>query len=65
MCMKSKGVTTQMKALDEYFLMVVLTLLLKRVHVYAIFVLVQKLIFLCREKKQTNREPGEKPLESD
>ena len=31
----SKGVTTQMKALDEYFLMVVFTLLLNRVHVFA------------------------------
>ena len=35
--MKSKGVTTQMKALDEYFLMVVLTLLLNRVHVFVNF----------------------------
>ena len=34
---KSKGVTTQMKALDEYFLMVVFTLLLDRVHVFTIF----------------------------
>ena len=34
---KPKGVTTQMKALDEYFLMVVFTLLLNRVHVFAIF----------------------------
>ena len=33
--MKSKGVTTQ--ALDEYFLMVVVTLLLNRVHVYCNF----------------------------
>ena len=31
--MKLKGVTTQMKALHEYFLMVVFTLLLNRVHV--------------------------------
>ena len=30
--MKPKGVTTQMKALNEYFLMVVFTLLLNRVH---------------------------------
>ena len=36
--MKPKGVTTQMKALDEYFLMVVFTLLLNRVHVFAILV---------------------------
>ena len=36
--MKPNGVTTQMKALDEYFLMVVLTLLLDRVHVFAKFV---------------------------
>ena len=35
--MKPKGVTTQMKALDEYFLMVVFTLLLNRVHVFANF----------------------------
>ena len=35
--MKPKGVTTQMKALDEYFLMVVLTLLLNAVHLFAIF----------------------------
>ena len=35
--MKSKGVTTQMKALDEYFLMAVFTLLLNRVDVFAIF----------------------------
>ena len=35
--MKPKGVTTQMKALDEYFLMVLFVLLLKRVHVFAIF----------------------------
>ena len=34
-----KGVTTQMKALDEYFLMVVFTLLLNRLHVFVIFVL--------------------------
>ena len=33
-----KGVTTQMKALDEYFLMVVFIWLLNRVHVFAIFV---------------------------
>ena len=30
--MKPKGVTAQMKALDEYILMVLLVLLLKRVH---------------------------------
>ena len=35
--MKPKGVTTQMKALNEYFLMVVFTLLLKRVHVFGKF----------------------------
>ena len=35
--MKSKGVSTQMKALDEYFLMVVFTLLLNKVHVFANF----------------------------
>ena len=33
--MKSKGVTIQMKALFEYFLMVVFTLLLDTVHVLA------------------------------
>ena len=38
--MESKGVTTQMKALDGYFLMVFFTLLLNRVHVFAIFNLV-------------------------
>ena len=31
--MKSKGVTTQTKAFNEYFLMVVFTLLLNRAHV--------------------------------
>ena len=35
--MKPKGVTTQMKALDEYFLMVVFTLLLNRVNVFTNF----------------------------
>ena len=34
---KPKGVTTQMKAVDEYFLMVVFTLLLNRVHVFGNF----------------------------
>ena len=34
---KPKGVSTQMKALDEHFLMVVFTLLLNTVHVLAIF----------------------------
>ena len=38
------SVTTQMKALDEYFLMVVFTLLLNRVHVFA------NLIFNSTEK---------------
>ena len=38
--MKPKGVTTQMKAIDEYFLMVVFTLLLNRVHVLAIFCII-------------------------
>ena len=33
----SKGVTTQMKALDEYFLMVAFRLLLNRLHVFVIF----------------------------
>ena len=35
--MKFKGVTTQMKALYEYFLMVVFALLLHRVHVFLLF----------------------------
>ena len=35
--MKPKGVTTQMKALDEYFLMAVFMLVLNRVHVFAHF----------------------------
>ena len=35
--MKSKGVTTQMKALNEYFLIVLFVLLLNKVHVFAIF----------------------------
>ena len=34
---KSKGVTTQMKALDEYFLMVVFMLLFNGVHDFANF----------------------------
>ena len=37
--MKSKGVTTQMKALNEYFLLVMFTLLLNGVHVLANFML--------------------------
>ena len=35
--MKPKGVTTQMKALDEYILMVLFVLLLKRVHFLTLF----------------------------
>ena len=35
--MKPKGVTTQMKALDEYFLMVAFTLFLDGVHIFANF----------------------------
>ena len=35
--MKSQGVTTQMKALDDYFLMVIFTLLLDRLHVFTVF----------------------------
>ena len=42
--MKPKGVTTQMKALDEYFLMVVFTLLLNRVHVFASFMFSEQLL---------------------
>ena len=40
--MKPKGVTIQMKALDEYFLMVVFKLLLNRVNVFANFMLTVK-----------------------
>ena len=36
--MKPKGVTTEMKALDEFFLVVVFMLLLNKVHVFAKFV---------------------------
>ena len=36
--MKPKGVTTQMKALDEYILMVVFMLLLNRIHDFVILV---------------------------
>ena len=36
--MKPKGVTTQVKALDEYVLMVLFVFLLKRVHVITVFV---------------------------
>ena len=35
--MKPKGVTTQMNALDDYFLMVVFTLVPNRVHGFANF----------------------------
>ena len=35
--MKPKGVTTQMKALNEYFLMVVLTLFIKQSSCFTIF----------------------------
>ena len=37
---KPKGVTTQMKALDEYFLMAGFTLLLNRVHDFAILMFI-------------------------
>ena len=40
--MKPKGVTIQMKALDEHFLMVVFMFLLNRVHVFANFMLTVK-----------------------
>ena len=36
--MKPEGVTTQMKALDKYFLMVVFTLLPNKIHLFANFV---------------------------
>ena len=38
--MNSKRVTTHMKAFDEYFLMVVATLLLNRVHGFALHFIV-------------------------
>ena len=38
--MKPEGVTTQMKALDEYFVMVVFTLLLNKVHIFSILCLI-------------------------
>ena len=41
------GVTTRMKALNEYFLMVVFTLLLNRLHVFVIF----KFIFILRQQQ--------------
>ena len=37
--MKSNSVTTQMEALNQYFLMAMFTSLLNRVHVFAIFLL--------------------------
>ena len=40
--MKPKGVTIQMKTLDEYFLVVVFMLLLNRVNVFANFMLTVK-----------------------
>ena len=49
--MKPEGVTTQMKALDEYFLVVVFTLLLNRVHVSA-----NSVFNLNRER--VNNRPG-------
>ena len=36
--MQFEGVTTQMKALNEYFLMVAFALLLDRIHVFANFI---------------------------
>ena len=39
---KPKGVTTQMKALNEYVLMVVFTSLLNRLHVFANFMFKQQ-----------------------
>ena len=47
--MKPESVTTQMKALDEYFLMAVFTLLLNRVHV------LQILCLICTEKHGCER----------
>ena len=47
---ESKGVTTQTKALDVYFLMVVVTLLVNGVHVFA--------IFMCNFDRQTWQGKG-------
>ena len=47
--MKPKGVTTQMKALDDYFQMAVFTLLLNRVHV------LQMLCLILTEKHGSGR----------
>ena len=52
--MKSKGVTTQMKALDEYFLTVVFTLLLNRLHV----------VFLAIFMFNLNRTKGSKRVKN-
>ena len=47
---KPKGVTTQMKALDEYILMVLFVLLLKRVHflVNVIYSITKKILIPSR-----------------
>ena len=47
--MEPKGVTIQMKALNEFFLMVVLTLLLNKIHVFVNF-----LFHLKRETSDWN-----------
>ena len=52
--MKPKGVTTQMKALDEYFLVVVFKLLLNRVHVYADLCLIWTQKRGCERIKSAN-----------
>ena len=58
--MESKGVTTQMKALDEFFLMVVFTLLLNKVHVSGF------LNFIWTERhgsERVNNQPDQACLE--
>ena len=52
---KPKGVTTQMKALDEYNLMVLSVLLLKRVHLLA-FLLSLSLSLLLKLDRETYQE---------
>ena len=49
--MKSKGVTTQMKVINELFLLVVFTLLLNRVHVFANFMLYTCIFLNCKSQE--------------
>ena len=53
---KPKGVTTQMKALDEYFLMSMFTFLLNRVHVSANFVSFEQRNMAVKVKYEPTRE---------